>query len=362
MPHSFVVILAIVLALVLLNILLVKIGLHDRRIHEIQFTKNSKGHVTLKYADEEIAYWETRVRAAGGVSAYAEFADSVTRFVTGATPGTRLSHGAAHIFGEALYKAEGLKGFSVCGREYGQGCLHAFFGFAMQDLGIVTGVSKLGTMCAAKKDNISRQDCEHGLGHGILGYLGYNTSDLLEALSICDRIGIPSNFMLGCGGGIFMEYNIRLLLRDDGVLPRIFSADTAYHPCDQLTDGYKSACVFWLPTWWRIELFTDTGKTEKTSVSMGQLCEKDPFFSNNIVQSCFGGIGYIIPQEISDPTRIAESCAISSNTDNRLACWHYAVMRVPLRIQKQNLPSVAQLVCSGLKDADYQYCIKKTRF
>jgi len=333
-------------------------GMFKAPVHDIQLKDATPGHITVNVT-AETAYWEARIQAVGDTAAHAEFlasAEKLSHSPLLASEGTQPEHTATHTFGEALYKVEGLKGINACGPEYGQGCLHGFFGLAVQDYGVEAGVAQLSALCAAEKDEYSRISCEHGLGHGILSYLGYSFTDLLDALSVCGRAEPASDFAQGCGGGAFMEYNIRFLLLSDSTSTspvRQFSTDTMYEPCAQLSsDTYREACMFWQPLWW----FSSPAVAVTPSVAahIATYCDAVPFASASTTLACFEGIGYVLPQKISSPENVARSCAaVSDNITYRIACWSYAEENLPVAARVTN----SSFVCSGLSGTLESACL-----
>lgn len=148
--------------------------------HSVRFIATQGKEIIDFTAEAE--YWKARIAAVGGVNAYRELSDSVN----GMTVGNQ--HIAAHTFGEALYDVEGLAGFSVCDNDFSQGCFHQFFGSSVQAEGIDTSLRETKGLCAAQARIEDRRTCEHGLGHGILGYLGYDLKNLTGALSMCKKL------------------------------------------------------------------------------------------------------------------------------------------------------------------------------
>ena len=149
-----------------------------------------------------------------------------------------IRHGTAHVFGELLFETEGLAGLGVCDQAFTFGCYHGFLGRAVNKNGIDI-VSSLNAGCVAANGE-GESACRHGLGHGILDYIG--PSHLTDAYAVCRKIGWDG--LLGCGQGVIMEY---LQSRD-----RIFTFESGapLRPCDGLSADLRPSCYFELPYAW----------------------------------------------------------------------------------------------------------------
>ncbi len=327
------------------------------QLHSITFRKNADGSTSPEDTLAEIAYWRARIHTIGSGAAHTEFVTSANSFAVSTeerSQGTQILHHAAHTFGEALYQEVGLAGAAVCGQEFGAGCLHSFFGLAIQEFGIGEGVKKLDMACTAETDALSREFCRHGIGHGILAYLGYSVEDLVHALRACHTVDTTEDdFRMGCGGGVFMEYNIRFLLRTDGTPQRELTEKNMYQPCDSVSPEYQYTCMFWQPTWW----FGPSQPEDllKSARRISAYCQAFPAAAS-VTRSCFEGIGYVLPQKTSDSALIAQSCAISDDLQNRYSCWRYALSRAPSNLQ---LSRSSALVCAGFSGAAHDSCRKK---
>ncbi len=311
-----------------------------RPSHSVQFrTTQGKKHVDFT---AEVAYWKKRITAVGGMAAYREISDSVS----GMTVGNQ--HMVAHTFGQALYEVEGLAGFPVCDTEFSQGCFHQFFVSSIQAEGIDTSLRKVKELCAAQNRIHDKRTCEHGLGHGILGYFGYDLKNLNEALPVCKN-NLPSEGLtLGCLGGAFMEYNSRALLQDDTGL-RPLSAHSVHHPCDALSGADKEPCVFWQPWWWHNKLSRSMDTTEIFR-ELGVYCRGYP---SSLAKACFAGVGYMAPnREGYQVEQMARLCgATSDDARERIWCWSYATTQMTNQASEFD-----DVICNGLSGDDLSYC------
>ena len=247
------------------------------------------------------AYWEGRVKTLGASRAYEEFA----RFVDHKDP--NFQHAQAHFFGAGLYAGAGVAGLSTCDARFNFGCFHEFLGRAIAALGL-SEVQNLNQGCyeALGPTFLS---CQHGIGHGILAYLGYARKDLDHALSVCEDL--PYNESIGgCYGGVFMEYNLQTMLGREGrIRPR---AENVLYPCNELSAIYQPACVYWQPQWWA-QTLRQEGEIDLARVfsTLGERCDllKDPALG----RFCFEGVGNMTaPSGDFIPSRAAALCEASS--------------------------------------------------
>ncbi len=311
--------------------------------HKIQIT-TEKGVLVVNLPAEE-SYWTQRIQAVGGVRAFSELGDSVKDLTLGA------QHVTAHAFGKALYEVKGMSGFSDCGAQYGQGCLHQFFGLAVQERGM-GALKSIEDVCASREKPIDRLNCEHGLGHGIAGYLGYSVDDLMQGVSACAGVVPADRLSLGCLGGVFMEYNFRSLISSDAQVDtriRQLTPDNRYAPCDIVPKEYTATCMFWQPWWWHLNLSRTPGDSYVFNI-IGSYCRA---LTGSSSDECFKGIGYMIPnREQPDMAEAARLCsAATENAHERILCWTNAVVLIP-----QPVPASDAALCGDLKGEEASFC------
>src|SRR3989344_7594642 len=200
-----------------------------------EYPKSTHTPVQRDLAAEE-ARWGARIAAVGGVAAYTELA----REVEPETPQDR--HAQAHYFGGALYDTEGVESVSVCDAQFSYGCFHEFLGRAIAENGLPS-VADLNQKCFDRLDEQGLA-CQHGIGHGLVSYLGYDQKDLVRALEVCRDLphGDPIG---GCFGGVFMEFNMRTLASENGLRPGF--AEDPTEPCSALRSPYQQPCLYWQP-------------------------------------------------------------------------------------------------------------------
>lgn len=222
--------------------------------------------------------WETRIAAAGPKRAYTEFKQYY------ATRGFRAQHSRSHLFGELLYRAGGADAITICDPSFGDfGCEHGFTVAAIAGRG-VHAIAEINDACIRTlKTNQFVTSCQHGIGHGILEYLGRDR--LLDALEVCPPPPDGNPFS-GCAIGVFMEYNVPSGLAADASVQNIRTFDPAKpdHPCPALPERFQRPCYHQLPQWWEKVMAGDYAR-------IGRLCAA--VTDAAVREACFRGIGNV---------------------------------------------------------------------
>jgi len=289
------------------------------------------------------AFWKERVSVLGSRTAYDEFASAVDPL----SPAVR--HNNAHAFGKALFAVEGVDGLSTCDDRFSYGCFHEFLGQAISALGLGV-VIDLNNGCF-KTLTVSPLSCQHGIGHGILAFVGYNNTELLGALEACRSLP-GSDPIGGCYGGVFMEYNLQTMLAEEGRLRPI--QDDVQAPCDSLEREYGPACYFWQPQWWHQLLLTQGVEgVDSRYARMGEWCGVTP---QEYRRACFEGIGNnLAPDADFNGVRARGICEmVSENSLYQLYCKSYVANS--LAVGGAGATGDALAVCEGLVGDVYTYC------
>lgn len=256
-----------------------------------------------KNESARITHWEERIRSGGAEEAYAELACNLKNKM-----GVQ-GHTEAHYFGAALYQEAGLEGAIICDDRFQYGCLHELLGRALHAQG-VSVLPALHAVCEDSEKINATSLCEHGIGHGILSYFGYDARGRASALSLCKSSSAPT--VAGkCEVGVFMEYFDQTMLGPN-IPPFPVSKDAPFAPCDGLTTPEYAQCVSFMPRVWR-KNFWPTSATSATAVTAtGSYCESLPEHFLQI--ACFAGAGnelYIQTRGNAATANIL--CARSSN-------------------------------------------------
>jgi hypothetical protein len=245
--------------------------------------------------EEGRANLERLIEARGPERAYAAVKEKY------AAADLNLGHAAAHLFGEVLYEQEGVAGIASCDAELNFGCYHGLVASAVRAEGLEV-VAELDGACAAALGPRTAP-CAHGIGHGIVEYIGYGEEDLLPALVACGMTDQPDPLQ-GCTSGVFMAYNIPIPVSGDGDLapPRAYvEADGPYAPCPSLPDdAWRAACYQQLPLWWLRALGYDFSR-------IGSLCAER---AEEDARACISGVAKLAASEAGYSLPATEaSCA-----------------------------------------------------
>lgn len=234
------------------------------------------------WESEEKIEWETVIKKYGPTKASDIFEESLLN------KDVNQQHVAAHIFGGALYDTLGISAFASCGDNFFYGCLHEFIGRAGADGG-PKAMFELNDQCI-KNFVDNPLICQHGIGHGLVSYLGYSEQNLMEALEVCSDFNDPGG---GCTAGVFMEYNSRnTLVGKDGktAIRQIIEKDFL-RPCLNVQSNEQRACAYWSPQWWHAADL-DYKRDEVTFIEIGSRCRY--FDEPTLRLGCFEGIGVLI--------------------------------------------------------------------
>lgn len=224
----------------------------------------------------------------------------------------RNQHSNAHIFGQVLYEKVGIKGVTVCDSSFAFGCYHSFFAKAISDKGI-NSIITLDKECI-KKYGLKGLGCSHGIGHGVIYYLG--NDHLTEALNQCTRLSWKGP-VGGCTSGVFMEYNLNTMNNPTGEWKGIrpFQYEKRQEPCTKILEKFKQACYFEMPQWW---VMSNGGKTEAFAKA-GTYCRE--VADKKQRETCFMGIGNIAaPSAGYDVKKAVTLCEAIDNIQDRTIC------------------------------------------
>lgn len=298
---------------------------------------SSRGNID---AQKEKIKWSKRIDQIGAGDAYKEFKDAYAASNFG------IQHTAAHIFGSLLYEKVGLEGITICDSTFAFGCFHSFFGTILADKGLEV-IKALDRSCIEKYGPLGT-GCQHGIGHGLMEYMGHN--NLVKALDAC---GYTTQKIrkFGCTSGVFMEYNVPLTLGSVEAVtqPREFDLRRPYSPCPDVPDKFQESCYYELGQWWDKIFNSDY-------VKLGRLCDGVDNRVNR--ESCFLGVGnvaapsseYIVGETIN-------KCRKMPNKRGELICragasWSF--------FASPEYKRLAPDVCKGLMPDNQFTCTKES--
>ncbi len=222
--------------------------------------------------------------------------------------GEEKQHSIAHIFGDVLYKTDGLSGILVCDASFGFGCYHSFFAAAITQKG-ETIIQDLDRACVETHGPMGL-GCPHGIGHGLGEYFGPDRID--KQLALCSTLTWKGKY-LGCQDGVFMEYFTPTEANNDSIatVVRPFNATKAYDICQNVDEKFAPSCFLELGAWWEKAIPNDYSR-------MGQLCNLAPRVYQ---ESCFLGIGYAFVQSHQyDTQKTIATCESMPSKDAIAVC------------------------------------------
>lgn len=244
--------------------------------------------------------WRERIATVGAAAAYGEFKQAYrARHFSD-------QHIAAHILGELIYEAEGIEGVAVCDGSFSFGCYHSFFARAVAEEG--TGVlTDLDQACIAAH-GVFGVGCQHGIGHGLVEYLG--TDRIVEALEFCGALRWQEP-LLGCQSGVFMEYNFPLVIgKTASITRRPYDPDRIYEPCLSVPERFRKACYYEIGQWWA--KWNDVKAIGAICSGVGNREERE---------TCFFGIGNVVaPSNDYDVKRTLQACDAMPDKESELWC------------------------------------------
>src|SRR5581483_6981523 len=127
--------------------------------------------------------------------------------------GVGSCHFPAHRAGHFAYQLYGQHAFESCPAECQSGCYHGIMEEFFVEEGTTDAVNKIQNLCDVISNSFFKQQCVHGLGHGIMAWTDYN---LPEALAICDSLKYSheEDTADSCATGVFMENIVGAIVKD----------------------------------------------------------------------------------------------------------------------------------------------------
>ena len=294
---------------------------------------------TLDDATYNKAYWESEIKRLGPVKTYQEFKEKNEQ-----APVNR-QHFASHVMGGLLAESLGVSGITACDASYSFGCYHGFFARVISDGGAII-ISSLDKVCVDTYGPFGT-GCQHGIGHGIMEYTGYEK--ITEALELC-RNTTQKVPLLGCTSGVFMEYNTPLGGSANALSPQRRSLDPKdpYAPCTSVKEEFRASCYFELGHW-------AASGGEVDSRESKEFCSA---LSGTNRSNCVLGIG-----DATAPVHaysLQESLAVCASLapDDRISCsagvswgfWSNPTHRDKSDAVCASLPTEGQKICNRMAD------------
>lgn len=146
-----------------------------------------------------------------------------------------VCHGIAHKLGHHAYKLYGLQNAMqyqnpMCGAGYIHGVIESHFGLFSKKL-----LSEdILSICTSDDEQ-----CNHGIGHGLMVYTNNN---IKESLASCDLLSNPGKS--DCHDGVFMHVFDN---EETGISKNIPERSLAEKLCEQFESQHMTSCYFYLP-------------------------------------------------------------------------------------------------------------------
>jgi hypothetical protein len=245
-------------------------------------------------------------------------------------------HNGAHLFGEVLYDLGGYENIKYCDDTYEWGCYHGIFTRAMQDVGI-DAIEKFFQTCSELSGK-NLLGCQHGIGHALGQY--FKPSELVHQLDICSEHGWHG--AIGCGGGVFMEYNLSHFFGSgaSNAAPRAANSEDPFYPCFNIPERYKIGCVYRLGEWWLEYIQGDLAQADG-------YCDKLP--SADLREYCWLGLGQAVTDHFNgDVEHITADCDKLETYASKLSCRVGAAWALRIADDEESVGRV----CTG-----YETCV-----
>ena len=284
--------------------------------------------------------WRSYMKEVGIEKAYLDFKKVYVR----SAPFFQHSH--MHVIGSLIFQEFGLEGVVYCDESFMFGCFHGFFGEAFAKSGL-EDLHRMDDLCIEKYGE-QEGACQHGMGHGILVYIG--NEKLKKALDICSTLKWRYKIG-GCKAGVYMEYNFSNVTHTVQKI-RELVPDNPNFPCNELKEVDQYGCYFAQADWWDSVYKADYKK-------IGELCEQ--LLEDN-KEACYLGTGNVALQSSRfriEPT-LQKCDAIASEYGNLLckaaARWIYL-----LNIPQHNLPyESSEIFCNTVDASMRDTCTEKS--
>ncbi len=260
-------------------------------------------------------------------------------------------HRAAHIIGQVLYEREGTGSIPICSDTFTYGCLHQVVGLATSEFGTASSTALINACHEAT--GIRYGTCAHSVGHGLVDSIGYEPERIEEALTICDSVNKPPvDQVQSCYAGVFMEYNMRLMLYQYPE-PREIGNESPSALCDKLADPvHKRSCVFWMIPWIHAVTY-DYSYRPNVFTEMGALCRS---FEEPLRRECFMSIGRTL--SISGTTDVEYAFEQCENAAENAADIEACALWTARSYYLAHRGGRARTLCTLLPESKVQSCLE----
>lgn len=288
-------------------------------------------------AFEDRTYWIKQIKTSGAEEAYQKFVEENNDSLF------EVQHIRAHVMGEALFETEDIHGIAICDANFGFGCFHGLFTVGFASRGNIF-IQESNAMCLDRYGPLGT-GCQHGIGHGIVEYVGHD--NLTDALNLCDETSQPTP-LLGCTSGVFMEHNtpFTVLPGEETQEPYRFVEEKPYAACNTVDERHLESCYYELGGWWEVVLKGD-------KLKMGRLCSE---ISNSKLRNmCALGLGNIIgPTNSYD---VVQSSVLCQQMPENVVAFCHAGAAWSL-FSNPKFSEKATDICDALDGAQQEICMQ----
>lgn len=206
-------------------------------------------------------------------------------------------HLLGHVVGDILYKQQGLEGIKACTEDFRNACSHSVvIGLFFEKS--EAALPEIAEACRrAPGGSGAYTMCFHGLGHGILAYVGY---DLPKAIELCEKTGTEAyrnREYVECVGGTVMEiigggfHNQKLWAEQSKKYTKV---DDPLYLCssDFMPDVARSQCYVYLtPHLFQMAGGNLANPTPTDFKKAFRFCDHIPRTQQENRSACYGGFG-----------------------------------------------------------------------
>lgn len=230
---------------------------------------------------------------AGGKGA--KYAFDVLR-IASIPPNTDL-HLLGHVVGDELYKQQGANGIKICTDEFRNACSHSIVVGLLTEKGEIA-LNEISIACKeAPGGKGAYTMCYHGLGHGVLAYLGY---DFTKSIEMCEMTGTAEysyQEFYQCIGGSVMEmisggFHDRQLWEKQREI--FLKKDQPLSICNgnSLPEGARQLCLVYLTPYLFEAVGAEMSRPNPLDFEKAfLLCNKLPLSDTYGREACYGGFG-----------------------------------------------------------------------
>ncbi|MEK9160545.1 MAG: hypothetical protein AAB440_00715 [Patescibacteria group bacterium] len=284
-------------------------------------------------------------------------------------------HLLGHIIGDVLYAQKGIDGIALCTDDFRNACSHSVV------IGILTehgegSLPLVAETCRQAPGGTGAYTmCYHGLGHGVLAYVGY---DLERAVAMCKLTGTieyRDQEYTECVGGTIMEMiaGIHDPLAWEQQVTKYFKDDDPLYPCDAsfMPEVARERCYTYLtPHLFTAADLTPSGAGPHDYRNAFAFCDAIPLRRTDLREACNGGFGKEFVALVKDRDirtigtmdeasvkNVRAWCAHAGSEEGEAACARHAL--ASLFWGGESEPDAAFLFCEVAEGTSQTRCYQE---